>query len=73
MTAVWIGAAFLVGIFIGLMTNQITLIRLRLHLAHVTENLIQREIALIKLRSERESVASGKVTCADCNSILARW
>jgi hypothetical protein len=25
------------------------------------------------LQAERDKVASGKVTCADCNAILARW
>lgn len=28
---------------------------------------------LEKLKEERDAVASGKITCADCNAVLARW
>lgn len=39
----------------------------------LAKRVVELEAELASVRSERDKVARGKVTCADCGSILARW
>lgn len=45
----------------------------RLNASQLKVHLKKVVAELSALNAERERVANGKLVCADCNSILARW